>query len=271
MERKTYKELKRQRIISAEDYPFPVSVDATELGQNYTLARKVANEYPRIHFGQAVLIDGNVIINDIQTSLVDPRLLNQCSSRTIHIIEASTANARLNNLISNTDVTRLYVQGTGEDLMRLNKDQNTNNLIQIKKAITSNAPVIQEVILPIIDDLSKEVIVFDDVVASGWTATKIATEIRMRYPNIKLSFATWIMLVRSDIDSQSGLRGYDSAYATYVAQGNLMLRPPINSLSCLIGDDTKSTTVQSDYARKYITNTNDFQLILRQLKGGENT
>ena len=274
----SYKQLK-QSGTTAENYPFTVTPDASNLGENPNLAAEVQNNYPSLIFGAAVLADGNVIIQD--TKVDSPgespwatyltKGLNCFSTRTLQVVDAIEVNNDLNILINRslpTNAVKLYVQGAGEDLMRLNSEDNdTKKVIKIKKKLTTRGPIISRVIIPEIKSTPEAIIVYDDVVASGWTAKKIASTIKQYYPNCPLYLTTWLM-IKPNSEEPSGVRGYGKVVTSLLLQGNQMRRPPINSLSCLLENSYKGKSVRDRY-RQYIQNIDDFNNILDQLRGGE--
>ncbi len=79
------------------------------------------------------------------------------------------------------------------------------------------------------------VYVFDDVVATGQTATEVSSILKGKYPGIKVYLATWVLAKTSlKQGCLSGIPGIDGIFASFVVKGNYVKQPPINSLSCFV-------------------------------------
>ena len=120
------------------------------------------------------------------------------------------------------------------------------------------------------DQLSSTwVVIVDDVVATGQTASTIALYLKKTYPGIRCALATWLMVEPRQDNSNSGIQGIDYVFADYIVRGNYTRQPPINSLSCLIRNYGKYDSVKKAFIEKYIRNADQFNQVISSIGGVE--
>jgi phosphoribosylpyrophosphate synthetase len=269
-------------VFDSSEAPFTtVKPDLSDLGQSSSLAERLRDKFPMLNFSQACIVDGAVVIQDVsalKSATEKAKLLNNASDITLQVIDAKSASGDLLELLAPyqamLDNSLVIFPGEGARTMY--------NFMEFQ--VEANAiflPTKRTMIKTGEFDLSVDytslparintprVIIFDDVVASGQTATTIAKHLRSIYPNITdCMVATWIM-VEPKSDALSGLKDINRVFASMVVKGNYVKQPPINSISCFMRNGSTYESVKRKFIDKYIRNPNLFRRTLIEL-GGNN-
>lgn len=292
-------ESKRRQIIEAENYPFPVKPEVSGLGPCRDLDKKLHYEFPRLEYCKATMADGNIIIQDtelqsslgIRKSVALAKELNLFTTRTIQVVSGAEATIKLLSSLRPYSkqladflvvyplyagiIVKDYIKKTTQKVPDYSQLGFLSNGIELPVKRLPNGrgqysiSVDKERLET--EKKPKGVLVIDDVVASGNTAYAIQAEVKKVFGgDIPCYFATWLVVEPpSSTISKSGVPLSDKAFASYVVRGNMMSRPPINSLSCFLQEGRKAETVKREYYRKYVFDKEGFDTKLQEMKGGE--
>lgn len=100
-----------------------------------------------------------------------------------------------------------------------------------------------------------DILVIDDVVASGQTAEAVACALAKKLgPLPPLELACWLMLDNRDSYYPAGLPYFRRAYSSLIVKGNNVAKPPVNSLSCLLDDSGRYDGIKRSYVQRYLQN-----------------
>ena len=114
-----------------------------------------------------------------------------------------------------------------------------------------------------------QILIVDDVVASGETASAVLSLVDRTYPEKPCYFATWIYLDTGQAnlkENDTGLSGFDGGWCGLAVRPSYgFSRPPINSLSTLLA----KPMIRQDYVGKYAKNARGFNQILNSLERKE--
>lgn len=115
------------------------------------------------------------------------------------------------------------------------------------------------------------VVIFDDVVASGQTASEIVRGIKNRFPEVEIFLASWLFLYPTgnwNKESPSGIELVDKSFTSIAIQGNYSSRPPINSISCFLRNDNgKYEQTKRNWVKKYIADADEFNRRVKEIGG----
>ncbi|KKR94332.1 MAG: hypothetical protein UU81_C0026G0014 [Microgenomates group bacterium GW2011_GWC1_41_8] len=286
-------------IYDASEYPFPVLPEVSDLGDCPSLAEKLIVNFPQLTFSRAVLADGNILIQDLSPLLPETpnadllalaKSLNMFSTRTLHVVDGQEATSRMLNVLNARandlkDSLVLYPLGAGrivKNYIEKALDANVTNCVLdflrdgIELPVTRistgtgkfSVAIGNSANLP--EKPPKKAFIVDDVIASGQTAYAIAAEIKKRYGPIPCNIAAWILVDPPDYSGSSGVLLNDCSFAGYVVKGNLMQRPPINSLSCFVREEPRDIAVKQKYVQNYMYRPEEFKTVIQQLRKGSN-
>lgn len=284
-------------VFSADQAPsFSVAPEFSDLGESPSVAQDFTRRYPKIGFDKACLVDGVVLIQDIDVeSCLDSaekskeldrqtRGLNRFSEITLQIVSGLELTQSLLKFFSNPknriplDDALIIFPGNGarvaSDYMRTLFPQfNPENAVYL--------PTERKMIRPGSFSLNidcstlpktapfRTAVIIDDVVASGQTGQRVAFLLKIRLGIKKVILATWLFVYPSSPENKeapSGIEDVDQTFASIVLKGNYMSRPPINSLSCFFRDENKYEEMKRRYMERYITGPERFQDILDQMR-----
>lgn len=99
----------------------------------------------------------------------------------------------------------------------------------------------------------KTIVVVDDVISSGQTMFKLHQNNSWRFPKAKWIGATWVSQ-SLHAKSSSGIKGYSSVFASFLVEGQLNRKVPINSLSTL----REIPEMAKNYARRHYVDVGEF-------------
>jgi len=299
-----YLQLNRDKriVFDARELPFfRVKPDLSDLGQNSRVEQELTERYPKLLFNLACVVDGAVLINDLLafTPLFDfstgntifnmARELNTTSAITLQVVDGALAN----DFLLSTLATPAFKMGPkplivfpGEgarivsEYMR-RQEPGIYDLFDMENAVYLNCKrtMRRKGVFDIAVDPSAlpenfrggNVLIIDDVIASGQTIQAVAGKVREKYGKINIAAATWFFVepsIKQNKESPSGIEGIDLTIASFALRGNYMRRPPINSLSCFIreGENPNYSEVKAGFIEKYIEDKNKFQRILVEMK-----
>ena len=107
------------------------------------------------------------------------------------------------------------------------------------------------------DLYTRFIIVVDDVISSGQTMYKLWRNNEWRFPRAQWIGATWFSQALC-MKSSSGVKGYNSVFASFLIEGASSKRVPINSLSTL----REQRAIAENYATRHYADVQKFlQLI----------
>lgn len=288
-----YLQISRGRtvVFDTEEVPFfTVSSDLSDLSENPSVAKDFNQRYPRIVFDRACVVDGVVLIQDLDpanqnTDTIDEkaRNLNDLSKITLQVVNGRKLSEDLLRLLSEEkiplDQTLIIFPGNGarvvsDYLQNIAPELNFKNAIYLSTERKMTKPgsfrlSVDYSSLPQ-GTKAKTAVIIDDVVASGQTVQKIIGDLRFRIPDIRnYIVAAWVFLDPSNPenkDSASGILGVSKTFTSLILKGNYVARPPINSLSCLIRSEQRYEEMKNVYVTKYIRSADKFQKALEEIK-----
>lgn len=260
------------------------SPEFSDIGENVSVAEKFRINWPAVIFNKACLADGAVLIQDIPSlaKLTESaKRLNEISNITLHVVDGLSLTQDMLNLINklgvlNADPFIIY-PGNGATSVR-----------KFLALIDDKRFLINSVYLPTQRTMMRKgefqldvdysslpqgidtetVLIIDDVVASGQTAQTIAFEIKTRFPEARCVLAAWLFLIPTKPEnkkSASGIAGIDQTIASIVLKGNIVSRPPINSLSCFKRSGNKYDEMKTKFIKKYISDPKAFKEFIDRL------
>jgi len=268
-EKMTYQE-KLRKIFDAEEWAFSVPPQLSGLTPRPDLGVEYKAKFPMVTFGKFVLADGNILIQDSTPNFDRPeseqiaktlqeRLNNQSSPVTFQVVNAYSATEELARLIGPIDIDRTLIIYPGNGAKTV-KDYMQELGLDIAKGITVPARRVSlgkgkfeiSIDFPLsLPEKPKEVLVIDDVVASGQTCRELACALMRRYGTLpKMKLASWVMLSSAEFSSY-----YDNVFSSIVVKPNYVQRPPINSLSCLLSPESKYDRIKQQYSARYLRNS----------------
>jgi len=101
------------------------------------------------------------------------------------------------------------------------------------------------------------IIVVDDVISSGQTMYKLYRNNEWRFPRAEWIGVTWFSQALC-MKSSSGVKGYNSVFASFLVEGVSGKKVPINSLSTL----REQPAIAESYANRHYADVKKFlQLI----------
>jgi hypoxanthine phosphoribosyltransferase len=180
----------------------------------------------------------------------------------------------LSKLIGKIDPLKTLVvfPGNGAKIVKdytvnLNLDIARGIEIPTKRVETRNGQFKIAFELP--DSLSprpEEILVVDDVVASGQTCRELACALARKYGILpKMKIACWLMLSNSQF-----LPYYEQVYSSMIVKpSSIVSRPPINSLSCLLSSEDKYNEAKRQYFSKYFKNSISFEQLKQLVMKGK--
>lgn len=289
-------------VFNAKELPFfRVRPDLSDLGQNSRVEQELTERYPKLRFNLACLVDGAVLINDLLAftptfdfTTVDTicnmaKELNTTSAITLHVVDGALPNDFLLRMLA-TPVFKMgpkpliVFPGEGARLVSeymRRQEPEIYDLFDMENAVYLNCKrtMRRKGVFDISIDPSAlpenfrggNVLIIDDVIASGQTIQAVAEKVRKKYGRANITAATWFFVepsVKENRESPSGIEGIDLTIASFALRGNGMRRPPINSLSCFIreGENPKYGEVKARFIEKYIEDKNKFQRILEEMR-----
>ncbi len=286
-----YLQINRERrktvIFDSTDLPsYSVMPSLSDLAESDKVGQEFQNQYPDILFSRSCLADGAVIIQNIlsqnnQQIIQEAKELNNTSNLTIQIVDAEKMTDDLLTLLSDkallNEETLLIFPGNGaEDVLKQLSFQypaiSSNNSEQLSTKRTLIRPGVFDLSVdysPLPSGNFGDVIIIDDVIASGQTASTIAYTLKEYFPFSRISLAAWMMLpptMKINKQSSSGVGYVDRTIVSTVLKGNYMGRPPVNSLSGLIDEGETSKEKLRAYKGKYISDEDEFTSILERIK-----
>lgn len=245
--------------------------------------------FPKIKFGKFYVADGNVLIQDCSpgvniqdneriNSLINEQLNSEGSLATFQIVDANEASKKLLQLLSRKRNKNSLVLFPGNGALSVKKylsalDSEYANGVYIPVSRTMIDKGKFEVYVKI-PDLPKgfsEILLIDDVVASGQTSTAIVKELAKKTGTLPpIDLACWLTLDNRDPYYSAGLPYFRSVFASLVVKGNNVSKPAINSLSCLLDQTGRYDRVKQEYTRRYLPNGEKIIEDIRNLvnKGG---
>lgn len=272
----TYLE-KMRKIYGAEEWTFPVPPELSGLTNRPDLGVEYRKEYPEVKFSESALCDGNILIQDCTPRFPEKLnvsanekislLLNCPESRvTFQIIDALAATKTLAELVGQVNTSQTLVLYPGNGALSV-----LNYLINFEEAFSEGikVPVTRcflgkgkyKILVDLPQNLPRnfeEILVIDDVVASGQTVRELACALSRRYGMLpKMRLACWLILSTAEFRPY-----YDEVFTSWIIKGNYTSRPPINSLSCLLESQEKYDQVKVNYVSKYLKDPD----ILKQLQ-----
>ncbi len=278
-----YWQLNRDTKIIYDDLdqrpPFKVAPELSGLYQSGKVAETFSVAYPNMIFDQACLVDGLVVIQDLNPlGLKDNKWLNneirsfnEISRGTIQLVDAAEQTEALVKLIKGLDLKNpLFVfPGNGaktvsEYIKNAKEKLNISNSIFIPTERILLRPGKFELRIEpksIPAQLPKNIVIVDDVVASGQTTDTIAFRLRLNNYKANIISASWIYEYGAYLDEDTVAQTVTSL----AAKGNYVKRPPINSLSCLTSPRAKYDAMKIAYAQKYFEDPQAFLSIIQNL------
>ncbi|MBI3984569.1 MAG: phosphoribosyltransferase [Candidatus Levybacteria bacterium] len=274
-----YLQINRKRgvIFDSSETPFTtIRPDLSDLGTSSGLAEQLRARFPALTFSQACIADGAVIIQDIsplEKLTQKAKLLNSSSGITLQVVDGFTLANNLGDLLTNSqrptiNTTRIFPGEGARAMFKISGMQSNENtyFLQTQRIMRGPGSFYLSVDYPTLPTQMEEAIIYDDVVATGQTASTIAKELKRRYPGIKCKVATWIM-VEPRNSFLSGIEDVDFVFASSVVRGNYVRQPPINSLSCFVRSTRKYEAIKNNFLQKYIKDANLFNATLQELRG----
>lgn len=284
-------------VFNTDQAPFfSVAPELSDLGENLSVAQDFTQQYPKIFFDKACLVDGAVLIQDINArsclnSAKKPKELarqaqelNKFSKITLQVVNGLELTQSLLKFFSNPknrislEDALIVFPGNGaqvvSDYMRTLLPQfNPRNAVYLPTERTMIKPGnfnlnIDCSTLPK-NTVSRTAVIIDDVVASGQTGQRVAFLLKSRFGIKKVLMATWLFAYPSSPENKeasSGIEGVDQTFTSIVLKGNYMTRPPINSLSCFFRDEQKYQNMKESYLLKYVKNPTEFLMTLERMK-----
>jgi|WetSurMetagenome_2_1015567.scaffolds.fasta_scaffold00385_22 hypothetical protein len=278
----------KDNIFDSRDVPFiRVAPELSDLGENTYVANEFREKWPAISFNKASLVDGAVLIQDVSAdkNLTESiKKLNEFSNITLQIVDGLSLTRDLITLIKKDNILDLnpliIYPGNGARSVKsfaASIDARFDNGIYLPTGRT----MVRKGEFKLSVDYSslpqrintKNILIIDDVVASGQTARTIAYGIKNRFQNAKCMIAAWLFLTPIDsqnIDSQSGLENINKTFTSLALKGNAVSRPPINSLSCFIKNGGKYDLIKNGFIQNYINNKERFLTAIDDYKNYEN-
>lgn len=250
----TYLE-KGKQVYTSEEWLFPVPASFSDLAERPDLAVEFRQKFPKISFDKFVLADGNILIQDSTSSLgpkenkkvndlIRKELNTDKSLVTFQIVDGLTATQNLATIFPQKewDNTLILFPGNGalsvREYLRIVKPELSRGLfIPVQRKMVGKGKFTISVNLP--DQLPQgfsDILLIDDVVASGQTAETVAGSLARKLGILPpINLASWVTLENRNSSYPVGLPYFRSVFTSFIVKGNGVLRPPINSLSCLIG------------------------------------
>jgi len=249
----TYQE-KFRKIFDAEEWSFSVPPQLSGLTPRPDLGVEYKKEFPMVTFEKFVVADGNILIQDITPNLgksgseqitkaLQERLNNPNSPVTFQVADAFLATEELVRLIGPIDARRTLIiyPGNGaktvkDYLQKSGVDTFQGLVVPTQRISLGKGRFEISIGLPLsLPEKPEEILVIDDVVASGQTCRELACVLARRYGYLpKMKLACWLMLSSAELSYY-----YDNVFSYTVVKPNYVQRPPINSLSCLLSPDSK--------------------------------
>lgn len=259
--------------------PFKVAPELSDLYQNSKVAEAFLVNYPGIILGQACLVDGLVIIQDLNSQgLKDNdelnnkiRLFNEISRGTIQLVDAAEQTEALIKLIKGLNLKNPFFVFPGNGAITVSDYiKNSKEKLDISNSIY--VPTERVLIKPgkfdlLIDtksipkQLPRNIVIIDDVVASGQTTGTIAFRLRLNNNKANIISASWIYEYGAYLDEDT----VTQTVTSLAVKGNYVKRPPINSLSCLTSPRAKYDAMKITYAQKYFEDPQAFSSIIQNL------
>lgn len=293
-----YLQVNRGKVVvfDAKELPFfTVAPQFSELGENFPVGKEFGEKYPDISFAKSCLADGAILIQDIgsqitgQDSTKQRKILNQkveklniASNITLQVVDGFDLTQNLLETLLRENVlqddTLIVIPGNGAKVVSDYINQQSSILVPERTIFLKTKRIKQKDgfnvsvdFSPLSDRQVKNILIIDDVVSTGQTASTIAKGIKERFPQSRCLLAAWLFVspsVRENQKTGSGVSEIDKTYTSIILKGNYVGKPPINSLSCFIRSGTKYDEVKENFMQKYIRNPEEFIDIINSLKGG---
>ncbi len=272
---------KGERDFDAQDVRllFKVRPDLSDLVPSMSVSCAFSEAYTEINFAQACLVDGSIIIQDVnplgQRSNEElnnqVRALNEISQSTVQVVDARKQTGALVSLIKNLRIENpLYIfPGNGARVVS-EYIKSAEEFLDISKAVY--LPTTRIKIKPgrfdlkidygnLPDQLPKNIVIVDDVIASGQTIDTLAFKLKLIDYESNIVTASWICVFGAYLSED-----INQSITSLALKGNYAKNPPINSLSCLISSDAKYDETKISYAEKYFKNPKQLQEFLERFR-----
>ncbi len=259
--------------------PFKVASELSDLYQSGKVAKDISALCPNMIFDQAFVVDGSVIIQDLNPQGLNNnealneqvRSLNEISRATIQLVDAAEQTETLIKLIKGLNLKNpLFVfPGNGattvsEYIKNAKEKLDISNSIYVPTERILTKPGKFDLLIDtksIPEELPKNIVIIDDVVASGQTTNTIAFRLRLNNYKANIISASWTYVYGAYLDEDY----VDQTVTSLAVKGNYVKRPPINSLSCLTSPRAKYDAMKISYAQKYFENPQAFLSIIQNL------
>jgi len=269
----TYLE-KGKRTYNPEEWPFPVAAEFSDLTERPDFAVEFRRKFPGIKFNSFVIADGNILIQDYTpnltaetnrraTCLIKKELNTPESLITFQVVDGLTATQNLVATLPQKrwDNTLILFPGNGalsvRKYLRVIEPKLSEGLfVSTQRRMIGKGKFEVSVDLP--NNLPKsfsDILVIDDVVASGQTAETVAASLAKKLGILPpINLASWVVLNNRDSYYPAGLPYFKSLSASFIVKGNGVSKPPINSLSCLLGGAERYDRIKREYVVRYLKN-----------------
>lgn len=230
-------------------------------------------KFPEINFGGFYLADGNIIIQDCtpETDILENERTNfliktwlnsEESLVTFQVVDAFKATERLLKLLARKRKKNSLVLFPGNGALSVKKylsalgSEFANGVyVPVSRTMVDKGKFKVYVDLPDLPRDFSEILLIDDVVASGQTSTTVASALARKIGILPpIDLACWLTLDNRDPYYSAGLPYFRSVFTSSVIKGNNVSKPSINSLSCLLDQTGRYDRVKQEYTRRYLPN-----------------